>query len=62
LGLIDLKHDLFDEMIQYNLVNDQYESDIFKIEGHERPPIIDIPEYRKKFNIDQAQTPEFQEA
>ena len=62
LGLIDIKDELFQEMIQYNLVNDQYEPDIFKIEGHERPPIIDIPEYREKFNIDLAQTPEFQEA
>jgi glucosyl-3-phosphoglycerate synthase len=62
LGLIDLRDDLFDEMIQYNLVNEQYEPDIYKITGHERPPIIDIPEYREKFNIDPAQTPEVQEA
>ena len=62
LGLIDLKDDLFDEMIQYNLVNDKYEPDIYKITGHERPPIIDIPEYCAKFNIDPAQTPEVQEA
>jgi glucosyl-3-phosphoglycerate synthase len=50
LGLIELKNDLFREMIQYNLVRDEYQSDIFKIEGHERPPIIEIPEYRHKFN------------
>jgi len=50
LGLIDLKNDLFREMIQYNLVRDEYSPDIFKIEGHERPPIIEIPEYRHKFN------------
>src|SRR5210317_367193 len=55
LGLIDLKEELFDEMIQYNLVNDEYQADIFKIEGHERPPIIEIPEYREKFKIDQTQ-------
>ena len=35
-----LKNDLFREMIQYNLVKDEYNPDIFKIEGHERPPII----------------------
>jgi len=23
--------------------------DIYKIEGHERPPIIEVPEYREKF-------------
>ena len=50
LGLIKLKNDLFREMIQYNLVKDEYSPDIFKIEGHERPPIIEIPEYRHKFN------------
>jgi len=50
LGLIELKNDLFREMIQYNLVRDEYNPDIFKIEGHERPPIIEIPEYRHKFN------------
>jgi glucosyl-3-phosphoglycerate synthase len=50
LGLIELKNDLFREMIQYNLVKDEYNPDIFKIEGHERPPIIEIPEYRHKFN------------
>ena len=50
LGLIDLKQDLFREMIQYNLVRNEYEADIFKIEGHERPPMLEIPEYREKFN------------
>ncbi len=50
LGLIDLKNDLFREMIQYNLVKDEYSPDIFKTEGHERPPIIEIPEYCHKFN------------
>ncbi len=50
LGLVDLKNDLFREMIQYNLVKNEYHQDVFKIEGHERPPIIEIPEYRHKFN------------
>jgi glucosyl-3-phosphoglycerate synthase len=50
LGLIELKNDLSREMIQYNLVRDEYNPDIFKVEGHERPPIIEIPEYRHKFN------------
>jgi glucosyl-3-phosphoglycerate synthase len=49
LGLVDLAEDLFDEMIQYNLVKNQYMPDIYKMEGHERPPIIEIPEYREKF-------------
>ncbi len=51
LGLIELNEKLYDEMIQYNLVNDRYEPDILKIEGHERPPMIEIAAYRKKFGI-----------
>ncbi|MBW2681776.1 MAG: glucosyl-3-phosphoglycerate synthase, partial [Deltaproteobacteria bacterium] len=43
LGLIDIKEDLFSEMIQYNLVKDEYKPDVFQIEGYERPPIIEIP-------------------
>ena len=62
LGLIDLKEELFDEMIQYNLVNEEYQADILKIEGHERPPIIEIPEYREKFKIGETQVPELKEA
>ncbi|OEU67744.1 MAG: glucosyl-3-phosphoglycerate synthase [Desulfobacterales bacterium PC51MH44] len=51
LGMVDYKDDIFNEMIQYNLVKDEYRPDIFKIKGHERPPIIEIPEYRAKFNL-----------
>ncbi|MBW2055372.1 MAG: glucosyl-3-phosphoglycerate synthase [Deltaproteobacteria bacterium] len=49
LGLIDIKEDLSNEMIQYNLIKDEYKPDVFQIEGHERPPIIEIPAYREKF-------------
>ena len=62
LGLIELKDDLYDEMIQYNLVNDQYEPDILKIEGHERPPIIEIPDYREKFKIDRPEIQTYRQA
>ena len=62
LGSIDLKNKLFDEMIQYNLVNDKYQADIYKIKGHERPPIVEVPEYRKKFKIDQERIRNLQEA
>ncbi|MGD9046220.1 MAG: glucosyl-3-phosphoglycerate synthase [Desulfobacterales bacterium] len=62
LGLIDLRDELFDEMIQYNLVNNKYQPDLFKIEDHERPPIIEIPEYREKFKIEQEQIQRLQEA
>jgi glucosyl-3-phosphoglycerate synthase len=49
LGLVDYKEKLFDEMIQFNLVKGEYTPDIYKIEDRERPPIIEIPEYCKKF-------------
>ena len=62
LGLINLKDDLYEEMIQYNLVHDQYQPEIFKLEGHERPPIIEIPDYREKFKIDRPEVKKFQKA
>ncbi len=49
MGLIDIKEDLSNEMIQYNLIKNEYKPDIFQTEGHERPPIIEIPAYREKF-------------
>ena len=50
-GLIDLKEELFDEIIQYNLVDDEYHPDPKKIKGLERPPMITIPEYCEKFEV-----------
>ena len=50
-GLIDFKGELFDEIIQYNLVDNTYQPDNLKIKGLERPPMVTIPEYREKFNI-----------
>jgi len=47
--MVDYKEKLYNEMIQYNLIKDEFKPDIYKIEGHERPPMIEIPEYRKKF-------------
>jgi glucosyl-3-phosphoglycerate synthase len=52
LGVMNIKERVFDEMIQYNLVQDQFTADIVQIKGHERPPMIEIPEYRAKFNIE----------
>jgi len=62
LGVIDLKDKLFDDMIQYNLVKNRYQPDILTIETHERPPIIEIPEYCEKFKIDRKQIQKLQEA
>jgi glucosyl-3-phosphoglycerate synthase len=49
LGMVDYKEKLYNEMIQYNLIKDEFKPDIYKIEEHERPPMIEIPEYREKF-------------
>ena len=51
LEFIDLKRETFNEMIQYNLVKNEIQPDIFNVDGLERPPMIEISEYRKKFNI-----------
>ena len=50
-GIIDLNADIFDEIIQYNLVENEYQPDSLKIKGLERPPMVSIPEYCLKFNI-----------
>jgi glucosyl-3-phosphoglycerate synthase len=52
LGLITLNEDIYDEMIQYKLVKNEYRANIYKIEGIERPPMNEIPAYRKKFGKD----------
>ena len=51
LGLIDLREQMHDEMIQYVIAQNNYQPEIFKVEGIERPPMIDIPAYREKFVI-----------
>jgi glucosyl-3-phosphoglycerate synthase len=49
LGSITLKDAIHKEMIQYKHVPGQYQADIYRIEGHERPPMATIPEYVEKF-------------
>ena len=49
LGLIDLKEPMHDRMIQYKISGNDIEPDILQIKGHERPPMIEIPEYLEKF-------------
>jgi glucosyl-3-phosphoglycerate synthase len=48
-GRIELKKELLLQMIQYNLVGNDYEADILDWKALERPPMVDIPEYRDKF-------------
>ena len=49
LGLIELKKDIYDQMIQYQLVKNDITPDVMKMAGIERPPIVSIPEYQEKF-------------
>jgi glucosyl-3-phosphoglycerate synthase len=49
-NIIHLNKNLFMDMIQYNLVKGAFTPDILSIAGVERPPIIEIPEYREKFH------------
>lgn len=51
MGMIELKEELHDEMIQFNMIKNQIEPDILKIKGYERPPMVEVPEYRRKFGI-----------
>ena len=48
-GHINAKERLFNEMIQYNQVQSEYQQEIFKFEQQERPPIVEIPEYLAKY-------------
>lgn len=50
-GLVKIRQNVYNELIQYQKVPGHYQKDTFHIEGHERPPMIAIPEYRQKFNI-----------
>ncbi len=50
-GHIELNTQLFNEMIQYALQGDDYYPEIYHFAGHERPPMIDIPAYRERFNL-----------
>ena len=49
LDRLTLKGEMFNQMIQYRLVADEYEADLFTYSGHERPPMINIAAYREKF-------------
>ena len=50
LGHIDLKKPVYKEMIQYKRIPGEYKPEIYRIEGHERPPMITIAEYCEKFH------------
>ncbi len=51
LGLIELNEAMFDEMIQYQIIDNQIKPDTLEIRGDERPPMIEVEQYRDKFKI-----------
>lgn len=54
-GLIDIKKPMHDEMIQYRIVENEIQPEVAKIMTYERPPMLDVPEYRHKYRL--ASTP-----
>ncbi|MFP4195072.1 MAG: glucosyl-3-phosphoglycerate synthase [Desulfobacterales bacterium] len=48
-GFIDLKKETREELIQYLRDFGEFKEEIFRISGHERPPMITVPEYIDKF-------------
>ncbi|MFO7715669.1 glucosyl-3-phosphoglycerate synthase [Desulfosarcina sp.] len=49
LQRVDIKQEIFDEMIQYHLVRGALQPEMHVLEQHERPPILQVPEYMQKF-------------
>ncbi len=49
-GIISLNSQLHETMNQYILLENTYGQEVHHIRHQERPPIITIPEYRKKFH------------
>ncbi len=50
LDLLDIRKELFNDMIQYKVVKNELKPEMHNMAGHERPPINRIREYREKFN------------
>ncbi len=51
---IDVKQEIFNEMIQYRLNQGVIKPETYVIQTNERPPMIQIPEYRQKQGIDRS--------
>jgi glucosyl-3-phosphoglycerate synthase len=49
LDRMQIRQEIYDEMIQYQMVKNRFKPEIHLLEQHERPPMMDIPEYRAKF-------------
>jgi glucosyl-3-phosphoglycerate synthase len=47
---LDVKQELFDEMIQYRMAHEALQPEIHLLEQYERPPMVEIQEYIEKFS------------
>jgi len=50
LGKIEINEEIFNQMIQYELLGEEYNPKFYTIDGIERPPMIEIEKYRDKFH------------
>lgn len=50
LGLVKINSEMFDEMLQHEILEGRYEKIVTEMRAKERPPIISLPEYRELFS------------
>jgi glucosyl-3-phosphoglycerate synthase len=49
LGLVNINTEMFDEMLQHEILEGSYEKKSTEMRARERPPMLTIPEYREQF-------------
>ena len=49
MGLIELKAQIYDVMMQFSNTDTDYDADVYEIRQIERPPMISVDAYREKF-------------
>jgi glucosyl-3-phosphoglycerate synthase len=50
LNRMEIKQEIFDKMIQYSLAQETLRPEIYQLAQHERPPMVQVPEYNEKFS------------
>ncbi len=51
LGWLDIHQRLYEEIIQYNMVNGELSPAAIRMTHQERPPMIEIPAYQQRFGL-----------
>ncbi len=52
LDRVEIRQPLFDDLIQYRMVRERPRAEILPLGQCERPPMIEIPEYRERFGLE----------